>query len=120
MTVEFALVLPILMALLFGMIDLGRFIATRVMLSQAASAGARAACLGSTTTQTQIDTAVSSAATMLSGINVTNYTCVGSATQCTFPLGAGAIVSFRVNYSFTTGYFSAFRRNLWNTGRVVC
>jgi len=120
MTVEFALVFPILFALLFGLLDIGRFIATRVMLTNAAAAGARAACLGSSTSQADVSTAVASAATMLSGINVTNYTCTGSAAQCTFPLQPGALVTFRVNYSFTVAFFSSYGRNLANNARITC
>jgi Flp pilus assembly protein TadG len=40
--VEFALVLPVLMIILFGIIDFGRMLNTRITLSQAANEGARA------------------------------------------------------------------------------
>jgi Flp pilus assembly protein TadG len=47
--VEFALVFPVVIGLMFATIDAGRFIATRTMLAQAAAAAARTACLSSTT-----------------------------------------------------------------------
>lgn len=43
--VEFALVLPVLMLILFGIIDLGRMLNARITLSQAAHEGARAAAI---------------------------------------------------------------------------
>ena len=120
MTVEFALAFPILIAIVFGLIDVGRFIATRVMLTQAAAAGARAACLSSSTTQAPVDQAVSDAATMLSGINVYNVDCLPAGPLCNWPKGTGAIVAVTVQYDFSTGFFSAFRKTMQNTSRVVC
>ena len=43
--VEFALVLPVLMLLLFGIIDFGRMMNARITLSEAAHEGARAAAV---------------------------------------------------------------------------
>ena len=57
-TIEFALVFPLLVAVLFGIIDVGRFIGARVTLAQAASVGARTACLNSTNSQATVDDAV--------------------------------------------------------------
>jgi Flp pilus assembly protein TadG len=45
--VEFALVLPILVFLLFGIIEFGRLLNTQVMITSAAREGARFATLGS-------------------------------------------------------------------------
>lgn len=41
--VEFALVIPVFLAILFGLVDLGRFVVTDNILSQAAREGARLA-----------------------------------------------------------------------------
>jgi hypothetical protein len=43
--VEFALVLPVFLAIFFGLIDLGRFVVTDNILSQAAREGARLAAV---------------------------------------------------------------------------
>src|SRR5574342_974403 len=43
--VEFALVLPILVLLLFGIIDFGRMLAAKITLAEAAREGARATAL---------------------------------------------------------------------------
>lgn len=44
--VEFALVLPLLLVLLFGVIDFGRLLNAQIMLTEAAREGARAAAMG--------------------------------------------------------------------------
>ena len=46
--VEFALVLPLLLMLVFGLIDFGRAFNEQIVLSQAAREGARVAALGGT------------------------------------------------------------------------
>ena len=74
-TVEFALVVPILIAILFGVIDAGRFIATRTMLSQAAAAAARAACLSSTTGSSDLTQAANDAAPKRARIDITTRRC---------------------------------------------
>lgn len=43
--VEFALVLPVLLLLLFGIIDFGRMLSAKITLTEAAREGARAAAL---------------------------------------------------------------------------
>jgi Flp pilus assembly protein TadG len=118
LTIEFALVVPVLAALVFGMIDAGRFIATRTMMAQAAAAGARASCLG-TATQTTVDQAVSAAAPGLPSISVdwTNSNCVGT---CGWARTAGDRVNLRVQYYFHTVFFSRFRKMMANDSRIVC
>jgi Flp pilus assembly protein TadG len=48
-TVEFALVVPVLVAVLFGAIDGGRLVVAKLMLNYAVVAGARLAAVSSTT-----------------------------------------------------------------------
>ena len=45
--VEFALVLPVLLILIFGIIDFGRMLNAKITLTEAAREGARAAAVGS-------------------------------------------------------------------------
>jgi Flp pilus assembly protein TadG len=47
--VEFALLLPVLMLIIFGIIDFGRYMNARIVLSQAAYEGARAAAVTDST-----------------------------------------------------------------------
>jgi Flp pilus assembly protein TadG len=88
--VEFALLLPMLLLIVFGIIDFGRALNAQITLTQAAREGARLAALG----QPGVVSRTQAAATGLSPVNV-------SVTSC--PAGAGpsadAVVS--VSYSFT-------------------
>jgi Flp pilus assembly protein TadG len=101
--VEFALLLPVLLLLLFGIIDFGRLINTQITLTQAAREGARLAALGYSTSAVQ--TRAQSAATGLSPVTAT------VTTSC--PAGAGvgvdAVVKVKYTFSFVTpvGAFAA-------------
>jgi Flp pilus assembly protein TadG len=88
--VEFALVLPMLLLLVFGLIDLGRAINAQITLTQAARVGARMAALSESNVATQTQ----AAATGLSGVTVTVTAC---------PTGAGpsSDATVEVSYPFT-------------------
>jgi Flp pilus assembly protein TadG len=125
--IEFALVFPALVAVLFGMIDGGRFIGARVMLSQAAGVAARTACLGSTTGQAEVNAAVSASASMLTGVSVdwsspSGFTCtpVGGASCNTWPQPIGTIVFMTTQYNFQAGFFRVFSKNMQQKSRMVC
>jgi Flp pilus assembly protein TadG len=92
--VEFALLFPLLMLIVFGTIDFGRALNAQITLTQAAREGARIDALGepNITGQTQ------SAATGLSGVQV-------QVTQQCSPggsLGADAVVNVSYQFSFIT------------------
>jgi Flp pilus assembly protein TadG len=115
--VEFALVFPILVAILFGIIDAGRFIGMRTMLSQAAAAGARAECLDGAS-QAKVDQAVADAAPGMSiSVDWTNSTCAGT---CGWERSAGDIVKVQVKYDFVPGFYTSFRKTMRNDSRAVC
>ena len=118
-TIEFALVFPVLVLMLFGIIDIGRFIATRVMVSQAAAAGGRAACLGSATGPADVDQAVRDSATMLTGINVASMACVGGGCAV-WPKAPGDVVTVIVQYNFVSAFYKVFEKNMQNSSRVIC
>jgi Flp pilus assembly protein TadG len=103
-TVEFALVLPVLMAVLFGMLEGGRLIVSRSMLSQAAIRGARVASITSTTTASQVEAAVISTAPLL-GLAASNIdVIVNGVTTESAAFGtraAGSNVGVIVRYTFT-------------------
>jgi Flp pilus assembly protein TadG len=67
--VEFALLLPVLLLIVFGIIDFGRALNAQITLTQAAREGARLAALGDTTAQVQ--SRATAAATGLSSVTVT-------------------------------------------------
>ena len=86
--VEFALLLPLLLLLVFGLIDFGRALYAQVTLTQAAREGARLAALG----QSSVVSRTQAAATDLSPVAVSVTTC---------PVGAGSGVNAVVQVSYT-------------------
>jgi Flp pilus assembly protein TadG len=78
--VEFALLLPLLLMVVFGLIDFGRALNTQLTLTQAAREGARLAALG--TPVSAVAAATQAAATGLgSSVTVTVTPCPANATQ---------------------------------------
>jgi len=110
--VEFALLLPVLLLIIFGVIDFGRMINVQITLTQAAREGARLASLGYSTSAVQAR--AQSAATDLSPVTVTVGNVPGvPATSPVCPAGAGmgvdAVVQTSYDFSFVTpvGAFAA-------------
>jgi Flp pilus assembly protein TadG len=88
--VEFALVLPLLLLIVFGIIDFGRALNAQITLTEAAREGARLAALG----QPNVVSRTQAAATGLSPVSVT-------VTSCPFGAGASDDASVTVSYQFT-------------------
>jgi Flp pilus assembly protein TadG len=121
--IEFALVFPILVALLFGMIDGGRFIAARATLAQAAAVGVRTACLqDAALTPADVRTAVAASAMTLSGISVTWPPDCAPAAGCTgaLPIAPGTTVVLTTSYDFQAGFFKSFSKTMTQKSRMVC
>jgi Flp pilus assembly protein TadG len=91
--VEFALLLPLLLLLVFGIIDFGRAINAQITLTQAAREGARLAALG----QPNVVSRTQAAATGLSPVTVTVTSCPSGATQTT-----AAVVHASYAFNFVT------------------
>ena len=91
--VEFALLLPLLLLLVFGIIDFGRAINAQITLTQAARTGARLAALG----QPNVVSATQAAATGLSPVTVGVTPCPAGATQT-----SQAVVTASYSFSFVT------------------
>jgi Flp pilus assembly protein TadG len=87
--VEFALLLPLLLLIVFGIVDFGRALNAQITLTQAAREGARLAALG----QPNVVGRTQSAATGLSPVAVTVTACA--------PGGSGANATVQVSYSFS-------------------
>ena len=94
--VEFALLLPVLLLIIFGVIDFGRAISAQITLTQAAREGARLASLGYSTSAVQ--TRAQSAATGLSPVTVT----VSSSCPSGAGTGVDAVVQTSYVFSFVT------------------
>jgi Flp pilus assembly protein TadG len=89
--VEFALLLPLLLLLIFGIIDFGRALNAQVTLTQAAREGARLAALN----EPNVVARTQAAATGLSGVSVTIVT------SCPVGAGPGVNADVKVSYSFS-------------------
>lgn len=119
--VEFALILPILLMLVLGIIDFGRLYYTQVTLTQAAREGARLEALSKPT----VVSGTTGAATGLSGLTVTiNGTAYASdpnpAVSC--PTGQDATVKVSYpNFTFTlAGLVGLGSITLSATGVMPC
>lgn len=89
--VEFALLLPLLLLLLFGIIDFGRALNAQITITQAAREGARLVALN----QPNVVGRTDAAAVGLSGVAVTVVT------SCPPGAGPGVNADVRVSYPFT-------------------
>jgi Flp pilus assembly protein TadG len=96
--VEFALLLPLLLLLLFGIIDFGRALNAQITLTQAAREGARLAALGNTTDVVDSGTIAAATNLNLADSNVT----ISSPCPAGFAPGSNAIVTVTYSFSFVT------------------
>ena len=106
-TVEFALVLPFVLAVLFGSIDGGRLVIARCMVSYAAVVSARVASVRSTTQMATVKTAATNAVPYLT-LNQSLIKVYVNAAEVTTDTafaaksaGAGNTVSVSVAYAYT-------------------
>ena len=88
--VEFALLLPMLLLLVFGIIDFGRALNAQITLTQAAREGARLDALG----KSNVVAGTQAAATGLSPVTVT------VTTSCPANAGAGVNATVKAAYTF--------------------
>lgn len=88
--VEFAIMLPLLLLLVFGIIDFGRALNAQVTITQAAREGARLAALN----QPNVVARTQTAATGLSGVGVTVVS------SCPPGSGPTANADVKVTYTF--------------------
>jgi Flp pilus assembly protein TadG len=91
--VEFALVVPVLLLILFGIIDFGRALNAQIQLTGAAREGVRLAALGYP--DASVQARVAAAAPELSGVTAT------IAASCEPGAGPAVDAQVDVSYSFT-------------------
>ena len=112
--VEFALVIPVLVILIFGSIEFGLAVQARTMVGNAAREGVRVASLtanGDTTSETQVKTAVTNALAGIAGgppvVSVTCKTPAGGACVVGAKNNGNnvATVTVTMNYTGVTGMF---------------
>lgn len=102
--VEFAIVLPLVVLFVFGIVEFGRAYSARIQLDSAVREGARAAALGGDTTA--VSTATKNAATGLNPVSIT----VTQPTTCPANPAATDNATVQASYPFT--YDIPF----WGTG----
>jgi Flp pilus assembly protein TadG len=114
--VEFALLLPLLLLLVFGIIDFGRAINAQITINQAAREGARVLALPGGTAQAAApapsgelayQARALAAATGLSGVTITDLPDTDSPAETGCPAGAGAtgddaVVQVTYKFKFVT------------------
>jgi Flp pilus assembly protein TadG len=93
--VEFALLLPLLLLLLFGIVDFGRALNAQITITQAAREGARLEALNLPNVVTR---------TQAAAVGLTPVPTVNTGTAC--PVGAGAGVDAVVIVSYTFSYLT--------------
>jgi Flp pilus assembly protein TadG len=122
-TIEFAMIFPAIVGIMFAIIDAGRFVGARLMLTQAVSEGVRVASLSTTTTDAAVDSAVHGAGTMLGNLVVT--TPVGClrpdlVTVCTMGTKAiGDRLTVTASYAFDPIFFNAFAKTFTQSSWTV-
>ena len=94
--VEFALVVPVLLLIVFGIIDFGRALNAQIVLTGAAREGVRLAALGESNAAVQA--AVTAAAPDLSGVTAT--------VESNCPPGAGPNANARVEVSYNFSFIT--------------
>ncbi|MGY3564733.1 TadE/TadG family type IV pilus assembly protein [Sinomonas sp. RB5] len=118
--VEFALVLPVLILLVLGIVDFGRVFNAQQTLTFAARAGARAMVLQNSTSAAI--TAAQNGASTLGTLPASAFTISPSACPAPGQTPAGTVpptITFTVNYTFTgTGFFGSFA--LQGKGAMLC
>ncbi|HZL21065.1 MAG TPA: TadE/TadG family type IV pilus assembly protein [Polyangia bacterium] len=121
--VEFSLVIPLLLILLFGAIDGGRFVVTRCMLNYAVIVGSRMASMPQTPALLNVQNAVVAAAPFL-GLTTGSVTVTitnGASTKgfTTRAAGDTATVSATYNYSAFLTFFSKFASRTFTSTSAI-
>ena len=115
--VELALILPILVMFVFGIVQFGNGYNARVELTAAVREGARAAALGGTTvTAADIDQKTKAAAPGLTGslITVTSARCVGT------PVPVNSTVTATYLFQYSIPFVGSRTATLTATGVMRC
>jgi Flp pilus assembly protein TadG len=93
--VEFALLLPVVLLLVFGLIDFGRALNAQITLTQAAREGARLASFGQPSS-----TVISRTQSAATGLNVPS----SGITVTTCPINAGPTADGQVSISYSFSF----------------
>jgi Flp pilus assembly protein TadG len=112
--VEFALILPILVLFVFGIVEFGRAYSARIELTAAVREGARAVALGANNADAQSATKDGAPGLTPDRITVTPNSCT------TIPAPANATVSASYPFEYTIPLFRTGTWTLRATGVMRC
>ena len=112
--VEFALILPVLVLFVFGIVEFGRAYSARIELTAAVREGARAVALGATATEAQDATKDGAPGLTRNQITVTPNSCTIT------PAPANATVSASYPFQYTIPLFRTGTWTLKATGVMRC
>jgi Flp pilus assembly protein TadG len=96
--VEMAIVLPVLLMIIFGIVDFGRMLNAQVTLTEAAREGARSAAVGQTTTET--NARVANVTSGMTGVTTDIAGCAGT---------TDATVTVHYTFSYVTPFAAIAR-----------
>lgn len=115
--VEFALVLPILITLVLGIVEYGRLYNLQISLSNAAREAARTMVVTGSATQAQ-NAAIAGAPALSPALSAAN---ISGLTTCPLPGGTPTTESVTITYSVTsiTGFFFS-TLTLQGRGAMLC
>ncbi|GAA3328597.1 TadE/TadG family type IV pilus assembly protein [Paeniglutamicibacter sulfureus] len=115
--VEFALVLPVLIAILLGIAELGFLFNQQISLTQAAREGARAYAIHHGEAGFNLTDAVQLAAPSVAGVTASSSQATGACIE-----GSTVVVVVSVPYESLSGWFGFLtdRDTLWGQGAMRC
>ena len=113
--VEFAIVLPVLISILVGIIEFGWLFNQQISLTQAAREGARAYAIHHADAAFNLNNVVSASAPAVPGVTATSLPAGGAC-----PSGQSVVVTTSVNYTSLTGFFDFLPATLNGTAAMRC
>ena len=121
LAVEFAFTLPLLLALIFGTVDVGRLVMSQSMLSYAVAVGARTGAATNAATFTTVQTAVQNSATLLNiSSGSIHYQVNGGAADTGFGSRTpGSTFTVYTTYSYQPVFIKQLRSRTLNASSTV-
>ncbi|MGO4360840.1 TadE/TadG family type IV pilus assembly protein [Terrabacter sp. RAF57] len=114
--VEFALVAPVLLALVLGIIEFGNWFNQQITVTSAAREGARAYAIHYSESTFNLSTVVTNAAPGVGGVTAT----VGGVASGTCPAGSTVTITTTKSFSSLTGAFTFLPSTMTGKAAMRC